>query len=318
MPSNLTSRQSLESYGKGRFELSLQTDGNLVLYSVSMPTSVRFKAYWASGTLHKNSTLVFDKTGHLSIKEGTTTIFNITQDNLWLTNEDFYYLYRIDNDGVFRQYNHPKKAGCNNLNWTILQRIPQDICSAMSGDTGGGACGYNSYCVTINGEPDCLCPEGYSFLDPPNKNKGCKPDFPLPSCQATGWEARHELVEFKELRDTDWPSSDYDLQIGNGVDKQTCIQLCREDCFCAAAISDGNRTCWKKKYPLSSGGKSMGKIALIKHNLQRNLERKGCSASQILPRQDCVSRLFEAFPEGEGQKDFVSSEIKMTAAVHYT
>ncbi|KAK3224028.1 hypothetical protein Dsin_011053 [Dipteronia sinensis] len=52
---------------------------------------------------------------------------------------------------------------------------------------------------------------------------------------------------------------------GNAVTEKMCEQLCREDCFCAAAIYNGNH-CWKKKYPLSNGrsSTSVNRIALLK------------------------------------------------------
>ncbi|XP_038703450.1 G-type lectin S-receptor-like serine/threonine-protein kinase LECRK2 [Tripterygium wilfordii] len=265
-PTNLSSRESPASYADGRFLLSLQGDGNLVLYPLSRPSLHKFAAYWSSGTVGGNSTLIFDEAGYIYIKEGTQKIYNLTRKNLGGSKEDFYQLARIGHDGVFRQYYHPRKAGCDNLTWEVLQSIPEDICLAITGDLGSGACGYNSYCAVTNSEPNCFCPEGYSFLDQSNKYKGCKPDFPLPSCQANGWEARHELIEFKELLNTNWPLTDYDLQVGSGVDEETCKQLCREDCFCATIIFDGKESCWKKKHPLSNGRKdaSVAGKALIK------------------------------------------------------
>ncbi|KAK2637137.1 hypothetical protein Ddye_031929 [Dipteronia dyeriana] len=267
MPSNLTSRRTPDNYADGRFLLILQADGNLVLYPISQSTESWYRAYWASGTMTstKSHQLVFDKAGYIYMKEaeGTKRIFNLTDVDMGPM-KNSYHLARIDYDGVFRQYSYSKDENCG-LSWRIVSKHPEDICSAITGEVGSGACGYNSYCTQINGEKKCLCPDNYSYLNSLDKEKGCKPDFPLPTCQENGWEANPKLVEFKRLSNTDWPLSDYDLQVGNAVTEKVCEELCREDCFCAAAIYNGNH-CWKKKYPLSNGrlSTSVNRTALIK------------------------------------------------------
>ncbi len=55
MPSTLRSRQSEKNYSKGSFRLSLQPDGNLVLYSLSMPSEILEKAYFATMTMYWDS-----------------------------------------------------------------------------------------------------------------------------------------------------------------------------------------------------------------------------------------------------------------------
>ncbi|KAL5762811.1 hypothetical protein ACOSP7_019075 [Xanthoceras sorbifolium] len=265
MYSNLTSRQTPQNYSDGRFQLHMQGDGNLVLYPISESTETIYKAYWASGTMNSKSELVFDKAGYIYLKDGTKRIFNLTKTDIsTFSMQNFYHLARIDYDGVFRQYTYSKNEKCSFALRTVA-KYPEDICLAITGDTGSGACGYNSYCLQTNGEKKCLCPENYSFVNPNDPQKGCKPDFPLPTCQENGWEANPKLVEFKRLNNTDWPLSDYDLQTGDGVTEQMCEQLCREDCYCAAAIYNDNH-CWKKKYPLSNGrsSTSVNRIALLK------------------------------------------------------
>ncbi|KAJ6964132.1 G-type lectin S-receptor-like serine/threonine-protein kinase LECRK2 [Populus alba x Populus x berolinensis] len=248
--SNLTSRYSRESYDDGRFQLHLQQDGNLVLYTVTMPTGAARDAYWATGTMTGNSKLVFNENGYIYVTDGTRRVYNLTKNDAG-SSQDFYHMARIDYDGVFKQYRYKKSKTCD-LKWGVVTRFPEDICSAILTEVGSGACGYNSICVEINGEPDCLCPENYSYLNESAKNQGCRPNFELPSCRLNGWESNLDLVEFDEYKDTNWPLDDYDLQIGSGVDLQTCKQLCLKDCFCTVAVHNGNR-CWKKKYPLSNG-----------------------------------------------------------------
>lgn len=273
MGGTLTSRLSETNYTEGRFQLQMQSDGNLVLYTIFLPTRYKSGAYWESMTgtsgPMSNSVLVFDEAGYIYIEQNDKTVYNVTKKVLG-SKQDCYYLARIDEDGVFRQYDHPRKnyvadrRSCIS-SWRVIQRIPEDICTAVMGYMDSGACGYNSYCVNLDGKPACRCPEGYSPLDPLLMQRGCKPNFQLPSCQENGWESNVELIEFKELNNTDWPLNDYELQTGSDVDKEKCKEFCLYDCYCAAAIYHGNR-CWKKKFPLSNGKQSLDldRMALIK------------------------------------------------------
>ncbi|KAL0379926.1 UNVERIFIED_CONTAM: G-type lectin S-receptor-like serine/threonine-protein kinase LECRK3 [Sesamum angustifolium] len=281
----LTSRQSDTASTEGRFQLRMQQDGNLVLYSILLPTEVITDAYWATGTNHRDadSELVFDEAGFIYIEDRNKNILNITKRNLG-SRQDFYYMARIDEDGVFRHYNYPRRNYAADARsympaWSIVQTTPEDMCSAVSGNLGSGACGYNSYCVNIDGRPNCLCPEGYSPLDSLDVRRGCKPNFQLPSCQQNGWESDIASVEFKELNNTDWPFTDYELQTGPEVDKERCKEFCLRDCFCAAAIYNENN-CWKKRFPLSNGRQStaVNRIALIK--VPRNNQTTLCPKSK--------------------------------------
>ncbi|CAA2948728.1 Serine threonine kinase [Olea europaea subsp. europaea] len=225
MDGNLNSRQSEANYTKGKFQLSLQKEGNLVLYTIFLPTGDESSAYWATGTVSKNADfqLIFDEAGYVYLKQGNKNIRNITKNDMG-SPQEFYYMARIDYDGVFRHYNHPRKnyavgtEGCKS-SWSIIQNTPEDMCGAIVGDLGSGACGYNSYCVNSNGKPQCFCTDGYSFVDSFDKNKGCKPNFQLPSCQQNGWELNMDSIEFKELNNTDWPLTDYERQTGSQVDE---------------------------------------------------------------------------------------------------
>ncbi|XP_062176786.1 G-type lectin S-receptor-like serine/threonine-protein kinase LECRK3 [Alnus glutinosa] len=269
MNSSIRSRKSETDYADGRYQLSLQEDGNLVLYLLSPPRNV-VSVYWATGTMKWKSQLVFDEAGHIYIKHGNTSItYNLTSDDPG-SNQPYYRLARVDHDGVFRLYEHLKNEnkasdGSCSLSWTVVQEIPDDICMTIASSYSVGWCGYNSICEKKLRQSVCYCPDRYSFVNTSDPWKGCKPDFPLPSCQTDGWEADKEQVEFQELHNIDWPLSDYAFH--SGVENATCQQLCLDDCFCAAAIYERNGSyCWMKKYPLSNGRKSLDvtRVALLK------------------------------------------------------
>ncbi|KAL0418158.1 UNVERIFIED_CONTAM: G-type lectin S-receptor-like serine/threonine-protein kinase LECRK3 [Sesamum radiatum] len=282
----LFSRRSDTDYADGKFQLRMQLDGNLVLYPVFLPTQAVAKAYWASGTNRPDadSELVFDEAGLIYIEDRNRNIFNVTERDLG-SRQEFYYMARIDYDGALRHYNHPRgnytaDARRHSPAWSVVQTTPEDMCSAVLGELGSGACGYNSYCVSSNGRPNCLCPEGYSHADPLDTSQGCMPNFQLPSCQQNGWELNADFVEFTELNNTNWPFNDYELQTGPQVDKEMCKEFCLRDCFCAAAIYNGKDQCWKKRFPLSNGiqSASVNGIALIK--VPRNNETTLCPESK--------------------------------------
>ncbi|KAL2514200.1 receptor-like protein kinase 1 [Forsythia ovata] len=144
MGANLYSRQSERNYTKGKFRLSMQGDGNLVLYSIVWPSEHPNVAYWATSTVRSNpdSQLVFDEAGYVYLKQGKENIRNITKKDMG-SPQEFYHMARIDYDGVFRSYNHPRKnyaadaKGCTSA-WSIVQNTPEDMCSAILGDLGSG------------------------------------------------------------------------------------------------------------------------------------------------------------------------------------
>uniref|UniRef100_A0A7N2LBX4 Receptor-like serine/threonine-protein kinase n=1 Tax=Quercus lobata TaxID=97700 RepID=A0A7N2LBX4_QUELO len=299
MDTALRSRQSDTNHSDGRFQLSVQLDGNLVLYSLtkSLSSEPLQKAYFATGTLNWESQLNFTEDGYMYIKDANESnrVHNLTKEYPG-SKEDFCYLARIDHDGGFRLYRHFKEDTTNDesvtcsssSSWTVVKSIPDDICSVLSGDTiGGGFCGPNSICSTFDGSRGtafCSCPPGFSSVDQSYNWSGCVPNFALPSCDNNGWEVNKEHVEFVKLENMDWPSSDYDFLQGPGVSEESCIQHCLDDCLCVAAVYDQGKTCMKKQYPLSNGRKSpnITSIALIKVPKYTGIEKKGQSLIVVL------------------------------------
>ncbi|KAK7817131.1 G-type lectin S-receptor-like serine/threonine-protein kinase LECRK3 [Quercus suber] len=132
-PSKLRSHTSKTSHFKGRFQLYLQKDGNLVLYSLSMPSEDIEKPYFASMTLRWDSQLIFNEAGYIYIQDAVKTYktyktYNLTRQDPG-SRETFYHMARIDHDGV-RLYKHQRdntSDGSCPSSWTIVQGIPDDI-----------------------------------------------------------------------------------------------------------------------------------------------------------------------------------------------
>uniref|UniRef100_A0A804KL53 Bulb-type lectin domain-containing protein n=1 Tax=Musa acuminata subsp. malaccensis TaxID=214687 RepID=A0A804KL53_MUSAM len=61
--SHLSAHLMDDDYSSGRFTLLVQTDGNLVLYTVAAPSGFQYDAYWSSNTPGNGSKLVFNENG---------------------------------------------------------------------------------------------------------------------------------------------------------------------------------------------------------------------------------------------------------------
>ncbi|KAK9144343.1 hypothetical protein Sjap_004246 [Stephania japonica] len=260
--SKLFSSISDEDHSSGKFQLSVQADGNLVLQSIARPTEGTYDPYWESNTEDTQSRLVFNESGLMYlITPLNGTRFDIATE-IPVSTRDFYQRATIDFDGVFRKYNYPKSStNRNDQSWSVTWYVPGDICTVLTGNVGSGACGFNSYCVLGQDErPNCECPPGYDYVDGNNRFKGCKQTFAPQSCEK---DQLRKAFEMRELVNTDWPLSDYEHFLN--VDAEWCSNTCLDDCFCAVSIIRGSE-CWLKKIPLSNGRRdpSINGKALIK------------------------------------------------------
>ena len=78
----LSSRQRETNFSKGRFQLRLQQDGNLVLYTINLPTDFANSPYYASGT----------DEGTNSSTAGTQFVFSETGNDV---RSNWYLVYGI-------------------------------------------------------------------------------------------------------------------------------------------------------------------------------------------------------------------------------
>ena len=252
----LSSRQSEANFSKGRFQLRLVDDGNLVLHTINLPTDSPNEAYYISGTSGDSNTsspgkqVVFNESGYMYILRENGQTFFLKQVKVDST-ADFYYRATLNFDGVFTQYSHPKTSNADG-SWTPLWSVPNNICKNVVVQSGTGACGFNSICIlNADSRPTCKCPTGYSLLDPNDQYGSCKPNF-IQGCEEDELSSTKDLYSIVELRNTNWPTSNYiKLQPFTEVN---CRNSCLQDCMCAVAIfSIGTNTCWKKRLPLSNG-----------------------------------------------------------------
>ncbi|GMN26577.1 hypothetical protein TIFTF001_001351 [Ficus carica] len=253
----LSSRRTETNFTRGRFQLRLQQDGNLVLNTINLPTDFANTPYYASGTDDETNSstsgmqLVFNETGSIYVSRKNGERFGLADGGV-VSSRDNYIRATLNFDGVFAQYYHPKNGSGS---WTYLWSIPGDICLNILLDLGAGVCGFNSVC-TLNQEnrPTCKCPRNYTLIDPNDEYGDCKPDF-IQGCAedelfgSQGGDVL-DLYDLVEVPNTNWPTSDYIVLRPFTADM--CRESCLRDCLCAVAIF-GGEACWKKKLPLSNG-----------------------------------------------------------------
>ncbi|KAK4492415.1 hypothetical protein RD792_003220 [Penstemon davidsonii] len=234
---DLVASFSETNYSSGRFLFAMQTDGNLVFYTRNFPMNDNIFAYTSTQTVDSGYQVVFNQSGYIFLAARNGTILSFLSSES-ASSSQFYQRAILEYDGVLRHYVYPRS------------------------NNGPGACGFNSFCsLGTDQRPNCECPNGYSPVDRNDRMSGCKLDYVPQSCDREINETG--LFSFIEMPNADWPDFDYD--IFEQYDEDSCRRACLDDCFCAVAIYN-DRGCWKKKFPLSNGrlDSSIGGKALIK------------------------------------------------------
>ncbi|KAL4603878.1 hypothetical protein ACB092_10G154700 [Castanea dentata] len=124
----LVSSVSESDQSTGIFQLVMQTDGNLVQYSLVLELKPEY-AYWSSVTFGNNASLCLDDDGR-----GYPT-------------KDTFYLMRIDADGILRLYSHNL---VKNGSWLVIWPSSNDKCDPK------GLCGLDGFCTNADQEANCL------------------------------------------------------------------------------------------------------------------------------------------------------------------
>ncbi|XP_038901905.1 G-type lectin S-receptor-like serine/threonine-protein kinase LECRK3 [Benincasa hispida] len=262
MDQTLVARYSETNYSSGRFQLQMQSDGNLVLCPRAFPFDRVGKAYWETNTTVSGSQLVFNLTGSINVITKNNTILISVVTNT-LSPQNFYLRAIVEHDGIFRMYVYPKPTHNSSMPKAWSQVSDSiNICTMLNTGWGIGVCGFNSYCrLGDDQRPFCTCPPRYVLLDPNDEIKSCKPNFVAQSCDPSSLET--DNFEFVTLENTNWPQADYGYF--KSVSEEWCRNECLNDCFCAVATFR-NGECSKKMFPLTYGrmDPSVGGRALLK------------------------------------------------------
>ncbi|KAL9248405.1 hypothetical protein vseg_021730 [Gypsophila vaccaria] len=266
------SRISDTNFTKGRFQLRLLDDGNLVLNTRDVATGFAYGAYYETGTNaatpeSSGQKLVYSESGDMYILRNNGSKVDLIQSGKVRSSKDYYQRATLNFDGVLTWYYYPRNStGGTGVGWSETQYLPDNICmriASYGGDLDSGACGYNSICSIGNDQkPKCECPPHYS-VDPTDIAGSCVPDFKPDECGQFEEAGAKSEFQFISLQNTDWPFADYAKL--DPISEEECKNSCLNDCFCAVVIFDGS-SCWKKKLPLSNGRQSntLGKTAWLK------------------------------------------------------
>ncbi|XP_021756547.1 G-type lectin S-receptor-like serine/threonine-protein kinase LECRK3 [Chenopodium quinoa] len=258
----LIARFTEKNYSGGRFSFTLLRDGNAALYTTHFPLYNSLNEYYLSYK-EVGHQVVFNQSGVLYLVARNGSIVTDMFSNELSEKQVIYQRVILEFDGVLRHYVYKKSSSLTGGGWSIKSFAPDNICTAVIQKTGSGVCGYNSYCKLGNdSKPHCICPPGYTVLDPEDEMSGCFQSFLPQSCDKTTPE--NNRFDFKVLKDVDWPLSDYEHFQNVSID--WCREVCLADCFCAVGIFRESRDCWKKKLPLTNGKDdgSVGRTAFIK------------------------------------------------------
>uniref|UniRef100_A0A0C9RJ83 Receptor-like serine/threonine-protein kinase n=1 Tax=Wollemia nobilis TaxID=56998 RepID=A0A0C9RJ83_9CONI len=248
-PYTLYARATNTNYSKGRFVLSFQKNGDLMLFPVER-VGDRASHYWPTETATNGtgpSNLNFGTNGILSLVDASsnTTVWNATIWNNINTTEQFLGRVTLDADGILRGY---VWKGDGDTSWIPQWRALEDPCQVK------GQCGLNSICQGNQNSFACTCPPGFDFVDSDDPSKGCSRDPSKESCS--------DNSTMMPIGNIDWWGNDYGEMILNETE---CQQACIEDCMCVVVVySAPDEFCWKKAMPLRDGKTGADRATFVK------------------------------------------------------
>ncbi|XP_062099730.1 G-type lectin S-receptor-like serine/threonine-protein kinase LECRK1 [Humulus lupulus] len=247
----LISAVSESNHSSGRYKLSMQTDGNLVLYPI-ISGLLPYHAYWSTATSIKGEpkiSLKLDPNGQLDLLNSTSgSIVKTIHAADWShLGENVTYRLTIDEDGILRLYSHslPQVNSSWNIQWS-----PTSNCAPT------GMCGTNAYCVLQNEESKCTCLPGFDFIDQRQKSLGCQRNTSIDYCKIDN----QDKVSLVEVAGIMWENNSYSSV---PMSKTACEQDCMKDCHCEIVLYTA-ASCNKLMFPLKYAKADTNSYALIK------------------------------------------------------
>ncbi|KAK8497378.1 hypothetical protein V6N12_018873 [Hibiscus sabdariffa] len=240
----------------GRFHLSMQNDGNLVLYPLESENSP-ITAYWSTKTFGLNLSLrlflnstgllqlinnfdssVYDTINGLFHQEASYSDYDDSRSSSSSSSKNIVYSASLDVDGNFRLYTHVFESNGGFQTYALLRALVNS-CKIK------GFCGFNSYCTFNDIRPYCACLPGTDFMDPNQNTLGCKRNYSEAHCK--GGKANIPFYNITPMHGIEWTAGRFYSK--ERLSKDACGQTCLEDCNCEAAQFE-NGVCRKQKLPL--------------------------------------------------------------------
>ncbi|KAK1427012.1 hypothetical protein QVD17_15694 [Tagetes erecta] len=218
----LFSSVSVTDQSIGVFKLSMQDNGNLVLYPNRGTEDL---AYWASDTVGPNVTLNLDPGGFMYLSQNSTFVIKNYTERGYPTKDAIYRL-TLDVDGILRLYYHDLSN--MSVNGSVKWESSLYKCVAK------GLCGLNGYCLEMNKAANCQCIPGFEFVDEKRRSLGCERNYTVESCKVSGVETS---IHMTNLTITRLDDAAYVIQ--NASTQAECSSACLNDCNCEAALFTG-------------------------------------------------------------------------------
>ncbi|KAF7809420.1 G-type lectin S-receptor-like serine/threonine-protein kinase LECRK2 [Senna tora] len=176
----LVSGMSKSDHSSGHFTLNMQNDGNLVAYPVNSSKWPQ-DAYWASETSGAMfSQLRLNLEGFLCLwKYGNSFCLVVANSTYLGKNTTIVYRATLDEDGIFRLYEHQIRKNNGSVNQTVVWSSLPSQCDVK------GFCGLNSYCSTLNGHAVCQCYPGFLPRKQSNMFLDCKQNYSKDFCETS-------------------------------------------------------------------------------------------------------------------------------------
>ncbi|XP_020107606.1 G-type lectin S-receptor-like serine/threonine-protein kinase LECRK3 [Ananas comosus] len=245
--SELYSSVSETDRSTGNYRLNNQNDGNVVSYPAGTLDDAN-NAYWDTGTFQIGFpiTLALNSNGVLYITGNNGNYSKNLAQATTSSGVDVYYRAIIDVDGILRLYSHTfgtNNASTTKVEWAALN----DRCLVR------GVCGLNSYCdLGPDGEPNCLCPPGFEFINSNQISLGCTSNSTsVGDCSMISSNGGEAGLVMATMNNITWADIPFFI-LPSTTSFDDCRAACLDDCFCEAALFRGDE-CSKQVLPLKYG-----------------------------------------------------------------
>uniref|UniRef100_A0A7N2LZQ8 Receptor-like serine/threonine-protein kinase n=1 Tax=Quercus lobata TaxID=97700 RepID=A0A7N2LZQ8_QUELO len=241
-------------YPYGRGPVGGESCSKRTMYSRFCARSGESGYVGSRGTSGASVRLSLNQRGLLSLIDYSSSIISVLVNNSYSGDKETTIIYRaiLDSDGILKLYSHRffgNKSSEMIMEWSSLG----DQCDVK------GFCGFNSYCLGMGFQAECLCFPGFHFVNHENKFLGCYDKFSVDGCSSSnGPMIPHYSTALPNISWGDYPYSMVRTK------QENCENSCLDDCNCGAALYL-NGTCNKYKLPLRYGRRqNLSAIAFFK------------------------------------------------------
>ncbi|KAK8950985.1 G-type lectin S-receptor-like serine/threonine-protein kinase RLK1 [Platanthera zijinensis] len=247
--------------------LSMQCDGNLVIYPVNSSAAI-----WASVTSgYYYRSLVLDENGHLYLQNDLGSPKDLSGYNPQNVKADMIYAAKLDADNIFRLY----AVNLDTNTSTEVNDIPYYKNKCYDPEI----CGVNSFCLVVNDAPKCQCAPGFTYIQASAERAGCQRSGVLPRCNTTGGAVTVSMEKVEHVVGLD----ELAYLVVFAATDDDCSSKCLDDCDCYATVFR-EKQCSKLKMPLSGGridtGDDTGGVAFVKLGVEAGSSHTGSNKTK--------------------------------------